>query len=70
MFLLRLISQNKRVTNKLLIIKSRGSSQFGFFPVKDRKGVTISDKERDKERWAIHFESVPNRDRVIRKDIE
>ena len=42
--------------------KSRGSSQSGLVPVKDRNGVTISDKERVKKRWAEHFEIALNRD--------
>ena len=44
--------------------KFRGSSQSGLFPVKDRTGATISDKERVKKRRVEHFENVPNRDTV------
>ena len=47
--------------------KFRGSSQSGLFPVKDRTGATISDKERVKKRWAEHFENVLNRDRFVAK---
>ena len=45
-------------------------SQSGLVPVKDRNGVTVSDEERVKERWAGHFENVLNRERVTGKDIE
>ena len=31
--------------------KLRGKSQSGVVPVRDRNGVTISDRERAKERW-------------------
>ena len=47
----------------------RGGRQPGFVPVKDRNGTKISDKERVKERWAEHFETVLNRDKVAVKDI-
>ena len=50
--------------------KLRGSSQSGLVPVKDRNGDTISHKERVKERWAVNFENILNRDRVAGKDIE
>ena len=63
----------RRHNSKILywhIHKLRGSSQSGLVPIKDRNGVTISDKERVKERWAEHFETVLNRDRVTRKDID
>jgi len=48
----------------------RGSIQFGLFPVKERNGATISDKERVKEKWAEHFENMLNQDIVAGKDIE
>ena len=50
--------------------KLRGSIQFGLFPVKERNGATISDKERVKEKWAEHFENMLNQDIVAGKDIE
>ena len=40
--------------------KSRGTSQSGLFPVRDRNGATISAKEIVKERWVEHFENVLN----------
>ena len=48
----------------------KGSSQSGLVPVKDRNGATISDKEKNKERWVEHFENVLNRDTVAGKDID
>ena len=51
--------------------KLRESSQSRHVPVKDKKGATISDKERVKgEIWVEHFENVLNQDRVAGKDIE
>ena len=50
--------------------ESKGSSQSGLVPVKDRNWVTISNKEKVKERWVEHFENVLNRDTVAGKDID
>ena len=50
--------------------KLRGSSQSGLFPVKDRNGATISEKERIKERLVENFENVPNRDTIVGKDLK
>ena len=62
----------RRHNSKILywhVNKLKGSSQSGLVLVKDRNGVTISDKEKVKERWAEHFENVLNRDTVAGKDI-
>ena len=48
----------------------KGSSQSGLVPVKDRNGVTISDKEKVKVRWVEHFVNVLNRDTVAGEDID
>ena len=63
----------RRHNSKILcwhVNKLRGNSHSGLVPVKDRNGVTISDKERFKEKWMKNFENVLNRDTVAGKDIE
>jgi len=48
----------RRYNSKILswhVNKLRISSQSTFVPVKDRIGVTISDKKRVKEKWAEHL---------------
>ena len=63
----------RRHNSKILywhVNKLKGSSRSGLVPVKDRNGVTISDKEKVKERWVEHFENVLNRDTVAGKDID
>ena len=54
----------RRHNSKILywLVKSRGSGQSTLVPVKDRNRAIISDKERVKERWEEHFETVLNRD--------
>ena len=44
------------------VSKLRESCQSGPVPVKDKNGATLSEKEKVKERWAEHFESVLNLD--------
>ena len=61
----------RRHNSKILywhVNKLKGSSQSWLVPVKDRKGATISGKEKVKERWVEHFENVLNRDTVAGKD--
>ena len=63
----------RRHNSKILywhVNKLKGSSRSGLVPVKDRNGVTISDKEKVKERWVEHFENVLNQDTVAGKDID
>ena len=63
----------RRHNNKILywhVNILKGSSQSGLVPVKDKKGATISYKERLKERCVEHFQNVLNRDTVAGKDIE
>ena len=44
--------------------KLKESSQWGLVPANNRNGTTINDKERIKERWAVNFENLLNRNRV------
>ena len=48
----------------------RGRCQSGLVLVKDRNEAKSSDKERFKDRWVEHFETLQNQDRVAGKDIE
>jgi len=48
----------------------RGRCQSGLVLVKDRNEAKSSDKERFKDRWVEHIETVQNQDKVAGKDIE